>query len=501
MKRLDIRPEQEDNSFTRHMKLINLDKLFINSPNARIINNESLMSRSLSADFIKSIYSNTDGDLGFVPSCECGRTHGVAKVGSVCPDCNTVCSSVFVDKLEHVSWLDIPEEMGPVLHPVWYEVLAQLTSMKVNKIKVSLLDFILNPELEKNRKQKIFMPENFEPFVIGRGFKAFYENVDYYLDVWLYKYETTVKKTALVKDIIKLREMYGDCMFTRKLPILHNSLHPITDNGATLKYIDSSSKNILAAAINLSVEKFKLHSTRKRNHHVDKALFDIYKTVLDYYNSLITTKIQSKKGILRKHIFGSRIHYGFRTVVHPHNVAMPMDEIVLPWGIMVNSLKLILLNFLVNRYHKTVDEAMTLFYHALTNYDPLIDKCLREYIDETPKGKIPIALGRNPTLNYGSIMLLYVRNYKTEPEDETMAINACIVGPANIDFDGDELYGFFIFEEELAESLSAAHPSQFLFSIKDPGLSDSVGLINQLWICFENYAEEDPDIEYYEELS
>ena len=36
------------------------------------------------------------------------------------------------------------------------------------------------------------------------------------------------------------------------------------------------------------------------------------------------------------------------------------------------------------------------------------------------------------TLNYGSIMLLYVKEYRKDPEDETLAINASIVGPANI---------------------------------------------------------------------
>ena len=33
-------------------------------------------------------------------------------------------------------------------------------------------------------------------------------------------------------------------------------------------------------------------------------------------------------------------------------------------------------------------------------------------------------------------MLLYVRNFKTNPADETLEINASIVTPANIDFDG-----------------------------------------------------------------
>ena len=67
-------------------------------------------------------------------------------------------------------------------------------------------------------------------------------------------------------------------------------------------------------------------------------------------------------------------------------------------------------------------------------------------------------------------------------------------------FDGDELYAFFIFESDLADSLSALHPSQFLFSTKTPGLSTSIGLLDQMWVMLENYAEEDPDIGHYEEL-
>ena len=43
-------------------------------------------------------------------------------------------------------------------------------------------------------------------------------------------------------------------------------------------------------------------------------------------------------------------------------------------------------------------------------------------------------------MNYGSIMKLYVREYKKDPDDETLSINDSIVGPANIDFDGRLIY-------------------------------------------------------------
>lgn len=36
------------------------------------------------------------------------------------------------------------------------------------------------------------------------------------------------------------------------------------------------------------------------------------------------------------------------------------------------------------------------------------------------------------TMAMGSIMLQYVRDYKRDPSDETIAFNACDVSPANI---------------------------------------------------------------------
>ena len=42
------------------------------------------------------------------------------------------------------------------------------------------------------------------------------------------------------------------------------------------------------------------------------------------------------------------------------------------------------------------------------------------------------------TLAYGSIMQLFVREYKKDPSDETMALNAAIVSPANIGASGKD---------------------------------------------------------------
>ena len=331
----------------------------------RIINSESLFSKNGAEAYINAIYSSTDGDLAFVPSCECGQIRGEMRRGIICPNCGTECCSHFVDKLEQKAWINIPVEMGPVLHPIWYWMLEQLTRRGAGRTTgIPLIEILLKPDSAfRGKKRQVIVPPDFEPFILdngkARGFKAFAENVDYYMDVLLNKYSRTAKK-PIANGIRKMYELYKDCMFTTKLPILHNSLNPVTDNGATLKYIDA-----------------------------DGALFNIYSKILDYYSGIITD-MGKKPGDIRKHAGGSRVNFGFRTVVHPHSEVMDTDEVVLPWGIMVNCFKPVILNFLMNKFNYTCNQALLAHRKALVTYDPIVDQCLQMYIDGTPKKKVPI---------------------------------------------------------------------------------------------------------------
>lgn len=500
-----LRPEDEDVSCLRHLKLINLDELFRNSQGARIVNSDSLVDADLSDEVVKAVYSNCDGDLGFVPTCACGYTRGVTKTGLTCPKCGTKCNTQFVDSLQHSAWIHIPEGNeqhpafpAPVLHPTWYMVLKYLTQTGKGD-KISLIDYILNPMLERG-KDIPDMPEDFKRYVKGRGWEYFYNHADEVMDMFCYEYPNTRNKTGKVHDFEIFRKQYRNLMFTRNLPILHNALHPVTSNGGSLKIIDKTSIALLQAIHDLSIDTYKLSTSKVSAVRRDNMLYKVYKVVTNYYDDLITTKLGQKTGLLRKHVFGGRLHYTFRTVVHAQSKPGPLDEVVLPWGIMVTELKHVILNFLVNRHGCSVADAVDIYANALVQYNKLVDDCMQEYIKETPHKRIPVIIGRNPTIAYGSEQLLFVREYKTDIHDETIAVNACIVKPFNMDFDGDECYGLFIFEDNLASALSAIHPSQLLFSVSDPGLSSRIRLIDEIWVMLENYLTEDPDIEHYEEL-
>ena len=133
---------------------------------------------------------------------------------------------------------------------------------------------------------------------------------------------------------------------------------------------------------------------------LDKSLWVVYTQIISYYDKLIDTKkggkLGGKTGMIRKHCLGSRLHFTYRAVVKPQATPMPLDELVMPWGIMMVELKLPILNYLVNIYGLSMPEAFVKYQNALTKYDADVDACIRRFIDTSRYGRIPVIMGRNP---------------------------------------------------------------------------------------------------------
>ena len=383
--RLDITPEQEDLSTFKIFGILDLDKEFHGNPDAKVLNNETLVAKKFSKQFTDAIFSNCDEELGFVPRCQCGATKGTSKIGLRCKICDTVCSSQFIDHLQHVAWIAIPEVMPMVLHPIWYQILRDWTA--IDRRNTAIIDIILNPKAD--------IPDSVSKFVTGRGFQYFKDNYKEIISKLLNDCPKTKDKSEN-PWIERLLTVYGDRMFCRHIPILHSSLHPFKSGGDTLNFADGTPKDMLEAIIDISAETFKYHAISVNWKTANENLFKIYKKIIEYNTNLINLKLGKKEGLLRKHCYGSRIHFSLRAVVVPHDQILPMDEVVLPWGTMVNGLKLPILNFLMNRYHKPFVEAVEQWQTALTAYDPLVDKCISDYIAESQDGCIWTCIGRNP---------------------------------------------------------------------------------------------------------
>ena len=429
-----LSPDEEDVDAYRHFELVNLEEVFNSTPGARIINSDSSVAKNLAKDMTDSVFSNCDGDLGFVPTCQCGNTKGVSKLGLKCPLCETEVTSKFVDSISHTAWIGIPGDMPKVLHPIIYIILHDFAFENSRKKgeegglgKYAVIDAFLNPSLE-GKKSGIELSDELQILLAGkRGFKYFQNNYHEMIDIFLHKYSKNAKnkQTPALEAFLN---KYEHLIFTDKLPLLHSSLHPVTLNASkTHKYIDSNSGEIMKALITLNacVDK-KRRTPKPSDAMIDKYLHQVYTQIIQYYLSLIDSKaggkLGGKTGMLRKHCFGSRLHFTYRAVVKPQSTPMPLDELVMPWGIMLTELKLSIVNYLVNQYGLTVSAACDKYQQALTVYDKDVDACIRQFIDTSKHGRIPVIMGRNPTIAYGSVMLLYVRNYKTDVHDETIEV-------------------------------------------------------------------------------
>lgn len=406
-------PDDEELLCLHAITLIDLDEAFNSNPNRVVVNNDVLVSNKLSKEINDVIFSKSDGELGFVPHCQCGHTSGLAKEGLTCPLCNTVCSSQFVNSLTQNAWLSIPDQFPPVLHPVFYLILRKWTcanrknkkqdsfdALKRNgknksESDTSIIDCILDPRADLPDDLVPYLTRHGEDIRKCRGFSYFHEHADEIINILAYEYPRTAKK-ATTPSVIAFIKHYRPLMFIRHIPILHNSLHLLKSNGDTLKYTDNTSKYILTAIVDLSLSTFKLHSAHITTYRMNTTLYKIYSLIHSYHYALIREKLGRKHALLRKHVFGSRTHFSARSVVTPHDKVLPFDELILPWKMTVNLLKLQILNLLMHRRKMLLEEALTKFLNALVQYDPVIDEVIQTIIAEFPGGRMPVAVGRNP---------------------------------------------------------------------------------------------------------
>lgn len=383
-----IKPDIKTADITnlRHaLKLVNYDELFYRSPDAIIVNTNEILSANLSKEFVNKICSCNDGDIGFVPSCDCRELTGLFYQGTICPTCKTEVTTAFVDKLAHSVWIDIPEHFPPFIHPIWYNILDSIPGIGTRNSK--LMSIILDTESE--------VPEYLERLITGKGFRWFYENHKRVLE-GIFNMGGFPKNTRIeLARVKKLYERFGDCLFYRKIPILHKELHPVLSTDNNVKQADRTSKEILDVVYDMTALILS-----KRNHTTNSATFNknflkIYKAILTYHRSIIDSKLGNKWAIIRHHCLGTRMHWSYRSVIVPIQGVHAADELELPWALCVNMFKLHILNKLMRRGY-TINDAIGIHMRALIAYDKLIDEIFEEIIAECPWKGPALLLGRNP---------------------------------------------------------------------------------------------------------
>ena len=364
----------------------------------------------------KTLFQSSDGNLNFIASCKCGQYKGNFYIGQICPKCKTEVRTAFADEINIHSWISIPENLPPFLHPAAYRILDNWIGAA--KRRISLLDSILDVNTD--------LPEPYA-HVFGRGgMQFFYDNFDDII-----KFIASQKRGIKGKnnaEIFEFLEKYGKptdaahphgMLFTRHIPILNQSLHILTHSGS-ITFNDTSSTYILQTCLEMHnlIQQMKHHPSLSNNMK-EQHIYATYKSWMQYSDSIITDKIEGKCGFIRKYILGPRFHESARGVIVPITRTHMADELELPWRMVVGLFKLEIINRMIKKYGFDSNTALDYWTQSqvglnpeetdpvviqrVTNKISTVHECLNELQAECPWKGFPIIMGRNPWPKCGSI--------------------------------------------------------------------------------------------------
>jgi DNA-directed RNA polymerase beta' subunit len=401
----------------------NLDEYFHTTSRKLLLNNFSHLETDPN-ELIKLLYTKYEEEITLIPQCECGYYKGAYLLGKTCPRCGTTVIKTF-DEIKPILWVEKFKEDLPFLNTHFWTELRYLLNRKLDCVRW-LSDTNYNPP-----GIPPFM-HTIKELIGGRGYKNMINNID---KILLYiKNNSAFKASEKDKKATRLLELYRknkDKLFSRFLPMINKRLFvmEVTNKG-------NYSNKALANVIDIALYAIKLANTDSNSKKVENGTAALISKTSDLFNKYVKDMLAGKKGMVRKHIYGSRSHFTFRAVITSMPTAYDYDELWIPWSIGVTAFRPHLLNKLMKRGY-SYKEASKLLFNAVNKYYPIIDELLQELIKESPYKGVPILFNRNPSLASGSLQLEYITRFKTDVRDRTISLNMLVAKSYNADFDGD----------------------------------------------------------------
>lgn len=484
------------------LQLVNQDEVFnhFSSKEPIIINDLSDTSEEEKEHIYNLIFTKYDlinSDLlSNIPSCDCGNTVGVDKLGDgkyikavVCPDCHTEVTAPHQRDLEPLIWLRAPKGVTALINPTVWTMIAE----RFEKSNFDVMRWIVDVNYKSAVKEPPVM-EYIRKANIPRGYNNFVENFDQIMDFMFNLKFYSKKKLAPLKQLLQEQR---DCIFSKYMPLPNRSLLVLEDTNHG-SYTDATAP-VAVDAILMMVgidAPLSVHSERVKENRTIKMIIQ----TAQYYDETMRTVLAKKEGIFRKHIYGTRAHFSFRAVISSKTNWHHYREVDIPWAIGIAVFELHLKNKLM-RDGMTPQEADAFLLEHTNKYHPKIDEYFQMFIERSPFVGVPIVLQRNPSLARSSAQALFITKVKTDVADQTIGMSIIIVVGFNADFDGDQLNGTLSLDFVTATELERLAPHQSVFDMNAPrtvsrNLSIPKTVIATIsnWIHWDEPEQADPEV-------
>lgn len=368
------------------------------------------------SDFDKSIrpidgprssrYGTTYGDNNeFMDRyhCKCGKYIGATFEGEVCPECHTVIEYKDVDIL-YTGWLNFTPYK--LINPLLYHKMQSALSKKNLENIISNENIITSNGIIRKYSDEVDTKKSTLKYH-NIGLAQFYDN---YEEIMAY-YKTKRKiKANLIDWLIENK----DIVWTSKIPVYSTVLRPqgITTESYFFSPIDKQVYPLTYITLNL----------RKASPiEIPLYLYQAQQRVNKLW-AINFSLIDSKNGWIRGNVLGGQFNYSSRHVI-VLDPTLKMNEVDIPYKSFIVSFG----GKIIRRVKQDKGWSTVKAYNFVKTrfkYDEYIYKIMEDIIrEEEPK----IILNRNPTITFGSILLMKIRKVKKDSDDLTLAIPSAIL--------------------------------------------------------------------------
>jgi DNA-directed RNA polymerase beta' subunit len=399
------------------------------------VNGEPMEQKRFADDslFSKRIFGDMDSQEEY--SCECGRLQGKFYDGTVCQHCGKPVEFVGLN-ISKYGWIDLSLskynddgvliEEGNGCHLIEYIPYLQLEKVMgrenlrniihVRNV-ITITGEIDTEELENLRS---ISPEAKYYY---SGIDGFYKN---YNEILEYYFELRGNKYPKLFEYLKNR----DEVFTDKIPVVSVILRPAmrTEDGLKLDDINIKYQNILK---NLTMLKDPNMITIIRDATIEQIQAEFMQL-----SEEILEAIKSKAGIIRNQICGTRVNFSARNIISPAKAGIAIDELVVPYLTFLELYKFEIINILRTTEGISLKAAEKEWFKATLEFDKKVHMIMQKMVTDNEVG---VLLNRNPTISYGSILYLRVKEIKDNYDDVTISLSNNILTSLAGDYDGDVL--------------------------------------------------------------
>jgi DNA-directed RNA polymerase beta' subunit len=345
--------------------------------------------------------------------CQCKNYIGKFFEGEICPKCNTEVNYIN-DDIEKTGWISLEYD---IISPLFFYKIGKYIGKKnlLNIIKYTKeIDIDGNVSEEETKKNCPF--DNI-------GLMEFQERFDEIIEH--YKNE---EKQNLYEHIVDNR----DKIFTSKIPVFSTVLRPILIIKNMFRFSDINRK-FMPLISNIAILN-KTKSVLDQNMLKVLPLLYNIQLLVNEIHEMAVDMVAGKEGHIRGSILGIRVNFSSRCVIIPLIGDFKINEVVLPYLCFLELWKYEILNLLCQMEKCTLNEAHRRWHHATQEFDTKIYYIMKMIIDKTVGG-VKVLVNRPPTLNYGNILCMTVKDVKQDYDDLTASLPVNILRLLDGDFD------------------------------------------------------------------